>query len=391
MGKPAGQNQPDQSKDWLNREYMVSIIKSVLSIRTSLRYNEQKVLHGKADCLAAVNYPKDLDQLTFENKLNRLLKLAALNKNSKKSGIHISLNFTSQENYSAQKLEKIAMAYMQRLSWGKQPYLIYQHRDAGHPHLHILSTFISPSGQYIGNNQSRLQKARTDTEEEFHLEKSVKISQDLIHPWFGESPLKIQYGKNEMIRSLSKVVNHVSRNYKYASLEELNGVLKLYNIIADRGSKSSFLYQHRGLLYQTLDENGKGIGVPVKASLLYNKPILSFLEKKFAENEALMDQYKKRIRNIIDWSFLKNDFPSLADLIKSLEKESIATVMQTDKETGIERIYYVDHQAKSVLEGSRLGAGYSAPAIRERCRPEDPLQLGESLSLQAKQVLKQTI
>ena len=62
--------------------------------------------------------------------------------------------------------------------------------------------------------------------------------------------------------------------------QELNAVLKQYNVLADRGSDKSRIFQGGGLVYRILDEDGKPVGVPIKASDFYNKPTLKFLEEK---------------------------------------------------------------------------------------------------------------
>src|SRR5579875_1769056 len=103
---------------------MVAIIKTGTSIHRTLNYNEQKVKEGVAECIAAVNYPKDVSQLTLSNKLNRLLNQAALNENVTRNSVHISLNFDPLErNLSHVQLVQIADAYMAKIGFGKQPSL----------------------------------------------------------------------------------------------------------------------------------------------------------------------------------------------------------------------------------------------------------------------------
>jgi len=62
---------------------------------------------------------------------------------------------------------------MQKIGFGEQPYLVYQHFDAGHPHIHIVSVKVRADGsridtQNIGRNQS--EKAR----------KEIEIAHDLV-------------------------------------------------------------------------------------------------------------------------------------------------------------------------------------------------------------------
>ena len=58
---------------------MVARIKRTQSLSRSLNYNEKKVQLRVAECIQAVNYPKDLEALNFYEKLHRLEHQAELN------------------------------------------------------------------------------------------------------------------------------------------------------------------------------------------------------------------------------------------------------------------------------------------------------------------------
>jgi hypothetical protein len=169
----------------------------------------------------------------------------------------------------------------------------------------------------------------------------------------------------------------VLNNYKFASLPELNAVLKLYNITADRGSESSRIYQNKGLTYRLLDKDGNKVGVPIKASDFYSKPTLKYLEEKYAPNEAVRQPHKTRVKNGIDLYFFKRSGKSLPDLIKALEKDGINTVLRQNTEGLIYGITYVDHKTKCVFNGSDLGKRYSAKGLQAR------LGLGVAESVQS--------
>jgi len=121
---------------------MVAVIHSSSSLRNSLNYNEQKVNQQVATCLFAGNYPKDAEDLSFYQKLNRLQNQAALNVRTKVNAVHISLNFDPSEKLSNELLKEISETYLQKLGFEGQPYLLYQHYDSGHPHVHIVTTNI---------------------------------------------------------------------------------------------------------------------------------------------------------------------------------------------------------------------------------------------------------
>ncbi|HSZ86518.1 MAG TPA: relaxase/mobilization nuclease domain-containing protein [Puia sp.] len=257
---------------------MVAVIHTSSSLNNALNYNEQKVKHGKAKCISAVNYPKELEDLTFYQKLYRLTNLAALNTKAKVNSVHVSLNLDASEKINKETLQKIAEVYMDKIGFGDQPYLVYQHEDAGHPHIHIVSTNIKPNGKRIelhniGRNQS--EKVRKEIEHDFKLvkaESKKQLESEKIKP---VNAIKIQYGKSETKRAITNALDQVVYNYKYTSLAELNAVLRIYNVEADRGTENSRTWKHHGLIYRVLDEKGNKIRVPVKASSIYNKPTKS--------------------------------------------------------------------------------------------------------------------
>jgi len=94
----------------------------------------------------------------------------------------------------------------------------------------------------------------------------------------------VQYGKMETKRAINIVLRTVLDSYKYSSLPELNALLKLYNVSADRGTEDSRMYRNNGLMYRVLDEHGNKVGSPIKASQFFMKPTLKKLEENFKKN-----------------------------------------------------------------------------------------------------------
>jgi hypothetical protein len=128
---------------------MVARIKKTHSLSRAVNYNEKKVQQHQAECINTVNYAKDPDQLNFYQKLHRLEHQAALNERVEANSVHISLNFDAADKLDKEKLNKIAESYMDQIGFGKQPYLVYQHFDAGHQHIHIVSTNITADGSRL--------------------------------------------------------------------------------------------------------------------------------------------------------------------------------------------------------------------------------------------------
>lgn len=348
---------------------MVVRIKSPHSLQRALNYNEKKVQKGQAECLHAENYLQSPSRMNFHQKLERMQDLIARNERAKKSNtLHISLNFDPSEKLSAEKLIQITKGYMEKIGFSDQPYLVYQHHDAGHPHLHILTTNIQTDGRRIdtynlGRNQS--ETARKELEKEFGLimaQGKGKSHIDIICP---VNVQKVQYGKSETRRSITNVLDAVINQFKYTSLAELNAILRQYNVQADRGLENGIIHKSGGLLYRLLDSQGNKVGVPIKASLIYSKPTLKTLELKFTVNESARQPDKNRLKTSIDWVLTKSP-GSLEGLVAALKKEGIQVVLRENKEGLIYGITFIDYRSKAVFNGSDLGKGYSIAGILEK-------------------------
>lgn len=347
---------------------MVAVIKTGHSIRRIFQYNENKVTQGIAECIGAMNYPIDSEKMTDTMKLNRLLNQAKLNERVTRNSIHISLNFDPKDkSLDRESLMEIAESYMTKIGFGDQPFLVYRHDDAGHPHIHIVSVKVRPDGsridmQNIGRNQS--EKARIEIEKSFGL---TVADESKRQERFRPRPVdvqKVQYARIDTGWAIGNVLETVLEKYRYSSLPELNAILKQYNVLADRGSEKSRVYKFEGLLYRIIDESGKPIGVPIKASSFYNAPTLKFLKERFEENRSKKVIFKSRAKMTIDHVLGKKP-ANLDDFCKSLEKQGIHCAIRKNENGNIYGITYVDHITKCVFNGSDLGKLYSAKGIQD--------------------------
>lgn len=349
---------------------MVAVINTGKSIRGILIYNENKVSQGSAVCIGEGNYPIDIEKMSESFKLGVFLKQLQLNENVKRSAVHISLNFDrSDKDLSKEKLTQIASSYMEKIGFGAQPYLVYQHHDAGHPHLHIAAINVRADGSRInmhniGRNQS--ETARRELETAFNLVRAdsrKKLSPILINAIDAE---KIKYGAVDSKRAISSVLNAVIPHYKYTTLGELNAVLNLYNVKAERGKENSKMFQNKGLIYHILDENKKTVGVPIKASSFYSKPTLSRLEINFAAAKTARAVFMKRIRNAVDLLLLKYPNITLSQLETRLANQGITAVVRKNEQGLIYGMTYIDHNSRCVFNGSSLGPEYAAKGLLQR-------------------------
>ncbi len=362
---------------------MVAKITTPKSIGAPLNYNEKKVQRGDAVCLHAANYLNDAEKMNFYHKLNGFERLNILNERAATKTLHVSLNFSPMEKLGDSKLIEIASIFMDKIGFGDQPFLIYKHNDAGHPHIHIVSTTIKADGSRInthniGRNQS--EKARKEIEQLYNLVKAEEQQKSLVQKIKPVDVEKALYGKHETKRSISNIVTGVFNQYKFSSLPEFNAALKQFNVVADRGREEGRIFRNRGLVYRILDVDGNKVDVPIKASSIGCKPILQNLEKKYALNEKTKEPFKQRMKKAIDDCLAKHS-GSMKELNVDLVQKQIYAVLRQNAEGMLYGITFVDNQNKVVFNGSDLGKGYSAAALQSRL----PVQIkGNAISPEEK-------
>jgi hypothetical protein len=346
---------------------MVAKVISGRTIRGVLSYNENKVEEGSAECILASGFAAEAQHLRFNEKLGTFRYYMERNTIVKSNTLHISLNFDPKEVLEREKLRAIAASYIGKIGFKGQPFLVYQHFDAAHPHVHIVTTNVRLDGgriclKNIGKNQS--EKARKEIEIEFKL---VKAQGRNTVPEIAKAVdlTRALYGKSETKRAITNTVNAVTKSYRYTSIHELNAVLKQYNVIADCGKEGTFIHSKNGLHYSLIDKNGEPVGVPIKASSIYGQPTLTKLSEQFSLNELLRGPHKDRVRNAIN-SFDGFKHKNLNDFISHMVSNQIYPVLRQNNEGRIYGITFIDNSTRCVFNGSVLGKQYSAQGILNR-------------------------
>lgn len=343
-----------------------------------LHYNENKVIAGEASLIMASGFAGEIEKMNFQQKLQRFNHLTELKPNVKTNALHISLNFDASENLSNAKLQDIAIAYMERIGFGDQPFLVYRHDDAAHQHIHITTTNIIAAGERINmHNIGKLlsEPARKAIEQEFKLIRA-ESKKFKLEPGIKPADLtKAKYGQLPTKRAISNIVTAVTRDYKYTSLAELNAVLKSFNVVALRGAEHTAMFEKKGLMFSLIDADGKTLGVPIKASSFYSKPTLRNLEKKFEQNIEKRKVYKEPLKNAIDQTMNKYTAISKSTFVAELKKYNIQMAFRTNEQGRTYGITYINHSNKSVFNGSDLGKPYSAKGLIEQFSTTDKLKV----------------
>ena len=380
---------------------MVSIVESSRDTRRTLLYNEQKLEQKKAMFLGAFNYWQEDKALDFHDKLHRLRDLSSLNERSLAHTIHFSVNYHPAEKLEDRQMLQLAREFLQKAAFGDQPALVYRHLDAGHPHMHIVTVNIRPDGSRISNDKRspyHLQKICTELEQRHSL-LPTGMHHAMNH-WHDErgNVQRLEYGKTPTKTGIETVLAHVLAKYNYTTLEELNAVLSLYRVQADRGSEYGKMYQSRGLYYRMIDERGVKVGAPIKASSLRNKPTLDYLEKKYLANRLSRDQHLRRMQARLSNSLSIGDTSSLDTWKEDLTSRGVEVVtprIPQKRKHGPSTyppfdghgFYYVDFKHRAVFRDTELGPDYTAASILKKTGLDTRLQrlaLNHRLDLEPK-------
>jgi len=358
-------------------------------------------MEGKALFLGAFNYWQDDARLTLEDKLQRFDDLVVLNERSHAHTIHISLNFHPDDQLTDKKMRQVGCAFMEKIGFPEQPWLAYRHIDAGHPHMHIVTTNIRPDGYRITNDlrsprllvrycseleqqyslspakehlsPRQLARLQPDGSHTSHVNRTPNQSHTPGAATLPQAEIHMKrpvYGRSATKTGIADVLEHVLPHFTYTSLEDLNALLGFFHVRADRGSEEGIMYRNKGLYYRMIDERGKKIGAPIKASSFDTQPTLKYLEERFRENTLRLSQQLPRIRTCINKTLVMKKFHSLLQFRERLATEQVRLIVPARARKwhpGQERpFFYVDWISRTVCRDADLGQAYTAAAILKR-------------------------
>jgi hypothetical protein len=306
------------------------------------------------------------------------------NRNTEKPTLHISLNPDPKDNVSDEKFKLMAQEYMQKLGYGEQPFVVFKHIDIDRTHIHIVSVCVDEEGKKISDKfeKRRSMNVCRELENKYGLlpaaEKGHQQNDKIFRP--------VNYQTGDIKSQIASVVRNLPKYYQFQTLGEYNALLSFFNITTEKVESESHGKMQQGLLYIPLKENGERAGHPLKASLFGKDAGLPALDLHSAKcKETLKDSGAKTIlKAAITIAVQSSD--NEKDFKKQLAEQGINVVARRNDTGRIYGITFIDHNSKTVWNGSRLGKELSANTFNDywnnNIKPciEEPAKLQSEIS-----------
>ncbi|GEM63887.1 mobilization protein [Sphingobacterium faecium NBRC 15299] len=338
---------------------MIAKIGRSSNLYGALAYNQLKVQHEKGEILLT---NKMIETKNGHYSVAQLAESFApyliANRNTEKHTIHISINPDPKDKVTNEQFQNIAEQYMKEMGYGEQPYIVFKHSDIDRSHIHIVSVSVDEEGKKISDKfeKMRSMKICRELETKYGLiaatEKEQKYNDKIFNP--------VDYQAGDVKCQIASVVRHLPSYYKFQTLGEYNGLLSLFNITTEKieGELQGKLQQ--GLLYFPLNKNGEKAGNPFKASLFGKAASLKNLEEHFRKSKDDLNAHLcKQTLNAIITTALKVTMDEKG-FKKQLSNQGINVVVRRNETGRIYGITFIDHNSRTVWNGSRLAKHLSA-------------------------------
>ncbi|NDV56695.1 conjugal transfer protein MobB [Bacteroides sp. 519] len=348
---------------------MVADIHKGSNLYGALAYNQDKIDNGKGQILETNRVFVPFDGhfrvsdcvRDFEQAMPSQIKTG-------KPVIHISLNPHPDDRLTDTQLADISREYLEKMGFGGQPYMIFKHEDIDRQHVHIISTRVRGDGSIISDSKDyeRSRKITDALEQKYGLHPKGESQKEA----WQLSPVDVQAGN--LKRQVANVIKPLSEMYRFQSLTEYRALLSLYNIGIEKVEGNNGGNKYTGLVYSALDADGNRAGKPLKSSLFGKSQGVELLEQKMKrsgeaiKSERVSDKTKAIIAEALKTSRTESDLRMV------LRDKGIDMVLRRN-DTG--RIYgatFIDHNTRTVLNGSRMGKEFSANALNERFADSSP-------------------
>lgn len=339
---------------------MVIRISSGSSPTGAVYYNENKVGKGEAERLAVRNYRGvrlPVQELGLSTVAAKLEQQAYLNAKIRKPTFHASLSLAKGETPSAVDMIAMADRYMEGLGYGKQPYVIYQHFDTDHPHLHIVSVRVDSTGKKISDTyeRERSNKLRQQIEKEFGLQVAEKAA---LRPERAQLQ-PVEYGRGDLKRDIATVVNGILQDFTFSSFSQFNQLLGIYNV---KATEVALEGKKPGLVYLAIDSNKVAQGAAFKASSLPRQPTMETVSRRMNAGRKVKGDRVARLRTVAQTELSQST--GWDNFQQRLSRSGIEVIPHIGTGGNLFGISFIDVRSRAIYTGSELGKSFTAGLLK---------------------------
>jgi hypothetical protein len=140
----------------------------------ALRYNLDKVDRKVAEVL-----DHNFARVDAKSILREVMLVKVQRPNLQKFFYHTSINFPETENLSNERMKQLGREYLEMNGFNQHQYIMFRHRDADHPHLHILVNRIGYDGSVVSdsNDYARSERVIRELEKKHGLTPTIPSKQ----------------------------------------------------------------------------------------------------------------------------------------------------------------------------------------------------------------------
>ena len=330
----------------------------------AILYNQQKVDKENGTVLLLNKIPDTVDGKYSVAHFNKCFEpyLSANNK-TEKTVRHISLNPDPSDTVNDEQFMEMAKEYMERMGYVNQPYIVFKHTDIDRTHIHIVSTCVAIDGKKIPDDYDhpRSMAICRDLEQKYNLQKATEQEQKQNNRVFKP----INHKNGDIKSQIASIVRHLPNHYSFSTMGGYNALLSLFNITAEEVKDERNGQPVNGLVYVALDENGNKVSNPFKVSLFGKDAGIAQLQKHFEQSKEKMKTNPARLvlKNTVELAM--HTISNETDFKKKLAEQGINTVVRRNNEGRIYGMTFIDHESRSVWNGSQLDRNLSANVFND--------------------------
>jgi len=325
----------------------------------AILYNQRKVDTENGAVLLLNKIPDTMDGRYSASYFNQCFEpYLSANIKTEKTIRHISLNPDPTDKVSDEQFAEMARVYMERMGYGDQPYIVFKHTDIDRSHIHIVSTCVGIDGKKIPDDYDhpRSMAICRDLEQKYNLKQATEVEQKQNDKIF--KPVNYQTG--DIKSQIASVVRHLPKYYSFSTMGGYNALLSLFNITAEEVKGERDGQTVNGLVYVALDQNGNKASNPFKASLFGKDAGVAELQKHFEQSKEKMKISPARsvLKNTLELAI--HTTSNETNFKKQLTEQGINTVVRRNSEGRIYGMTFIDHEGRTVWNGSQLDRNLSA-------------------------------